>query len=57
MFYHIPSELNCADLNYKIPGDCDPIRIEIEMWRNGLTDFLNTSAWPPQESINQSKDW
>ena len=51
IFYHVASELNCADSNLKIPCDLDPCRImESQMWRNGLPQMMDPS-WPPEQSI------
>ena len=51
VFYHVRTEEKCADLNSQIPDGLDPCSImESQMWRNGLTEFLDPS-WPPEDRI------
>ena len=51
VFYHVRTDENCGDLNSKIPDGLNPCCImESQMWRNGLTEFLDPS-WPPEDRI------
>jgi hypothetical protein len=51
VFYHVATQLKCADSNSKIPSDLDPCRImESQMWRNGLPQMMDPSR-PPEQNI------